>query len=178
MRLAINRSYVVEVSVTDVLGGSKTVTENLPTAAATCNIREGGAGIGIGKYAEADRLLDVAWNAIVQGDMTVDGALHATADMAQFATFSKLYADPTFYTSANYLPYGTRAVWELKPSAVLGLPSGTLSMQQTAAVLTVVPGPSLDDGLPIQLAITYYGMYLRRTAVANDWEAWHTVVGF
>lgn len=75
---AVDRSYVLELSVTDTLGGSRTVEETISTSAVTVNVRDGGKGMGVGKYAESDGLLDVAWSQRVQGNLTVTGG--ATVD--------------------------------------------------------------------------------------------------
>ncbi|MEA5143342.1 MAG: DUF859 family phage minor structural protein, partial [Oscillibacter sp.] len=70
--LEVNRSYTVEVSATDTLGGSAAVTENIATAAVTVNIREGRKGIGVGKYAESDAL-EVALPAAFLAALQVGG---------------------------------------------------------------------------------------------------------
>ena len=64
---ALNQSYTVELRAVDRLGSARTVSIAVPTATAALHIREGGRGAAFGKYAEADNLLDVAWDLHVGG---------------------------------------------------------------------------------------------------------------
>lgn len=69
---AVGQSYVVELSAVDALGGTRTVSISVPTAAAAFHLREGGQGAAFGKYAEEDDLLDVAWAARVRKALRLD----------------------------------------------------------------------------------------------------------
>lgn len=109
--LALNRSYVAEVSVTDVLGGVRTVAENISTAAVAVNVREGGKGMGVGKYAESDELLDVAWDACFHGKASVLGDLFAGGKKVQktlmggdFAGDMNTIREPGFYWCVQSCP--------------------------------------------------------------------------
>lgn len=105
--VAVNRSYVLELSVTDTLGGSRTVAENISTSAVTVNVRDGGKGIGIGKYAESDGLLDVAWGAVFGGSITVAGTVYGHLanqwdwNYIQSGTSMNNYKEPGIYANAN-----------------------------------------------------------------------------
>jgi hypothetical protein len=56
-------------------GSSASMTQQLKAAARPMNIKSNGKGIGLGKMAETDNLLDVGWNERVRGNLQVDGAL-------------------------------------------------------------------------------------------------------
>lgn len=70
----ISQTYMAKISATDSLGNSVTYEVTIPTARKSFHIKKGGKGAAFGKYAESDQLLDVAWDARVRGDLTVDGA--------------------------------------------------------------------------------------------------------
>lgn len=57
------KSYEVEVTVSDCLGEAKTVAYMVPTAEVALHLRPGGKGVAIGKYSEKKRL-SVRWTRI------------------------------------------------------------------------------------------------------------------
>jgi hypothetical protein len=57
-------------------GYSASMTHQLKAAARPMNIKSNGKGIGLGKMAEADNLLDVGWDERVRGNLQVDGAIN------------------------------------------------------------------------------------------------------
>lgn len=63
-----DKSFDVRVTITDNFG-STTKQTKVPTAYATIDIKRGGKGIGIGKYAEEDNLLDVGMNTRINGEI-------------------------------------------------------------------------------------------------------------
>lgn len=63
-----DKSFDVRVTITDRFG-STTKQTKVPTAYATIDIKRGGKGIGIGKYAEKDNLLDVGMNTRINGEI-------------------------------------------------------------------------------------------------------------
>jgi len=77
--LTVNRSYVLEATVTDTLGGSKTMTESIPTSAVTVNFRDGGKGVAVGKYSEK-----AAFECALPAEFT-DGVKIGDALVADFA---------------------------------------------------------------------------------------------
>lgn len=68
------KSYEAEITVTDSIGGTKTVSVVIPTAEVAFHLRDGGKGAAFGKYAESDAL-ECAWDAAFDGDVSVAGAL-------------------------------------------------------------------------------------------------------
>jgi hypothetical protein len=57
-------------------GYSASMTQQLKAAARPMNIKSNGKGIGLGKMAETDNLLDVGWDERVRGNLQVDGAIN------------------------------------------------------------------------------------------------------
>ena len=54
-------SYVVQIGVVDDIGEAPDALEfSIPTEAVAMHIRKGGKGVGVGKYAENDNVLDIA----------------------------------------------------------------------------------------------------------------------
>lgn len=173
--LAVNRSYVLEVTTTDLLGGSSTDSDNIATSSVAMNLRKGGKGIAVGKYAERDQLLDVAWDTRIEGDLTVDGAIRGTADMAQKAltadaavimrsvdTRSVNYAPTTYITGTGM---GVRS--EFKYAYVIGVPTGTY-----VQLVTFIPWSDAGGGLPSQMAIGNGHIYFRTADSTTAWGSW------
>ena len=70
--LLVDRSYTVQIQAIDDLGEEAITTVSIPTDAVFMHKRAGGKGLGVGKYAESDGLMDVAWSARVRKGFTVD----------------------------------------------------------------------------------------------------------
>lgn len=67
-----SQSYTATATIRDYLGKSATVTYEIPTDTRLININEDKNSIGIGKFAEEDNTLDVAWNLRLREGMSVD----------------------------------------------------------------------------------------------------------
>lgn len=65
--LSDTTTYIVRVSALDTLGGTASVEVTIPTAAVAFHIREGGDGIGLGKYGETAVAVDSAWDIQMNG---------------------------------------------------------------------------------------------------------------
>ena len=70
---------------------------NLPTIAVTMDFYKDGNGIAMGKVAEQDDLLDVAWNERVRKNLTVDGTL----TVAGKTLLNLIYPVGSIYMSVN-----------------------------------------------------------------------------
>ena len=120
---ALGQSYVVELSAVDALGGERTVSISVPTAAAALHLREGGQGAAFGKYSEENDLLDVAWNSRVRKNLTVDGAV-SVGNIANL--LNQLTSRPnnrellTDFNSGYGLTPGLWAVWNESGTAANG----------------------------------------------------------
>lgn len=67
--ISISSSYTVQFTITDAVGNSVTVSRTIQVAAVPFNIKPNGLGMGIGKYAETDDTLEIAWKADFKGDV-------------------------------------------------------------------------------------------------------------
>lgn len=72
---AVASTYLIRFTIKDAYGATKTMTASLKSAARPLNIKSNGKGVGIGKMAETDNLLDVQWSERVRQNLTVDGTL-------------------------------------------------------------------------------------------------------
>ena len=71
---AVGTTYTITATIKDTAYSSTaTKSETLKAASRPMNIKSNGKGIGIGKMAETDNLLDVAWNERVRGNLSADG---------------------------------------------------------------------------------------------------------
>lgn len=64
---AVTTTYVAKIVAKDSLGNTAAYEATIPTDSVAFHIRDGGRGAAFGKYAEADNLLDVAWDLHVGG---------------------------------------------------------------------------------------------------------------
>jgi len=71
---AVGTTYTITATIKDTAySATATKSGTLKAASRPMNIKSNGKGIGIGKMAETDNLLDVSWNERVRGNSTVDG---------------------------------------------------------------------------------------------------------
>ena len=66
---AVANTYMIRFTITDAYGATNTITVPLKAAERPMNIKLNGKGIGIGKMAETDNLLDCAWNIKTHGSI-------------------------------------------------------------------------------------------------------------
>lgn len=71
---ATGTTYTITATIKDTAySATATKSGTLKAASRPMNIKSNGKGIGIGKMAESDNLLDVAWNERVRGNLSTDG---------------------------------------------------------------------------------------------------------
>ena len=70
--LSTDYQYDVLLEVSDYFGAKSSAVVVLPSGAVIADIKANGKGLGIGKTAELDDTVDVAWDAKFQGDMLRD----------------------------------------------------------------------------------------------------------
>lgn len=71
---ATGNTHTITATIKDTAyGSSSSMSQPLKAAARPMNIKANGRGVGFGKMAETDNLLDVQWNERVRGDLQVDG---------------------------------------------------------------------------------------------------------
>ena len=93
---SIESTYQLDIRAIDLLGNTKSILFTISTAATTLHLREGGKAVGVGKYAEQDEILDVAWNALIRKNLTVRGALQFASE-AKGALFDHTGVSATEY---------------------------------------------------------------------------------
>ena len=59
---SLENSYPIKIEVSDLLGGYDSYTASLPTADAILSVTSTGKGVAIGKYAEKDGVLEIAYD--------------------------------------------------------------------------------------------------------------------
>ena len=79
--LDVTQSYVVELCATDTVGESVTLAMAIPTEQVTFHLRNGGTGAAFGKYAEEERVLEIApdWTLRLHGNLDDTVTLADTA---------------------------------------------------------------------------------------------------
>ena len=67
-------SYDLELSAVDALGSVRAVEYAIPTAAVAVHLAQGGTAVGVGKYAEHDKAVDIApdWDVWFRGKRLLD----------------------------------------------------------------------------------------------------------
>lgn len=67
-------SYELELSAVDALGSVRAVEYAIPTAAVAVYLAQGGTAVGVGKYAEHDKAVDIApdWDVWFRGKRLLD----------------------------------------------------------------------------------------------------------
>jgi hypothetical protein len=165
---ATGTTYTITATIKDTAYNSTaSMSQPLKAAARPMNIKANGKGIGFGKMAETDNLLDVQWNERVRGNLQVDGTITANG-----VTVSK-----DTYVLGGSRDNITDENW------IAGAPSfiGTYSQNDTwYNTLSLRHRNGQSDG-------TSYGMQLRSHLVAEDnlswrqqvndeWKRWKTIL--
>lgn len=106
-------AYTVQVRCIDKLGNSTVLEFDIPTQTITFHLREGGDGVGIGKYCEHSDAFEVAYDSdfekdiTVHGDLTVEGDLD-TATLGKIANAVKAtLLDAVYPVGALYMSTGS-----------------------------------------------------------------------
>ena len=93
--LSIGSSYIVSATITDALGRSVgPITVSISSAKRIMNIKANKNGMGIGKFAEEDNVLDIAWDVKARRGLTIMGDA-----VPVIATPPNLPSGVTWYTA-------------------------------------------------------------------------------
>ena len=93
--LSIGASYTVTATITDALGRSiGPITVSISSAKRIMNIKANKNGMGIGKFAEEDNVLDIAWDVKARRGLTIMGD-----PVPVIATPPNLPSGVTWYTA-------------------------------------------------------------------------------
>ena len=154
--IATDASYTVELILTDDLGSSNKATM-LSTTPTVLDLFRGGTGIAFGKVAEAENLLDVAWNLRLHGSLDLGGDVVEMYEPSTGETEATAFAKLTDLYST--MPErAARRVWVANNWGVVrGLPGG-----QTAVELIKSGG-----GYGMMVADQYWATAPQLIAVCN-----------
>jgi hypothetical protein len=165
---ATGNTHTITATIKDTAyGSSASMSQTLKAAARPMNIKANGKGVGFGKMAETDNLLDVGWDERVRGNLQVDGTITTNG-----VTVSK-----DTYVLGGSRDNITDENW------IAGAPSfiGTYSQNDTwYNTLSLRHRNGQSDG-------SSYGMQLRshltaednlswRQQVNNEWKKWKTIL--
>lgn len=134
---------------------SGSMSQPLKAAARPMNIKTNGKGIGFGKMAETDNLLDVQWNERVRGNLQVDGTVNGVT-----------------VSQDNYMIGGSRDNIT-DENWITGAPSfiGTYSQNdQWYSTISLRHRNGRSDGVN-------YGMQLRSILTQHDNLSWRQHIG-
>lgn len=162
-------SRKLTVLAEDGTGTQSTISIDVSTINVPVNINFDINGIRIGGVAEDAEMFRVSWQA--KFDKTIDGTASnaLTADAATIMqstdTRNANYAPNDYITSTGM---GVRS--EFKYSYVIGVPTGTY-----VQLITFVPWPNSDGGLPSQVAIGNGYIYFRSATSTTAWGSWRAL---
>ena len=100
--VSTDNSFDVTATITDSYTNvSKSVV--LPTVSVTLDFYKDGTGIAMGKVAEHPKTLDIAWDAKIDGDVTITGDLRVQGETLQtnWSTLAAVYPVGSIYMSVN-----------------------------------------------------------------------------
>ena len=85
--LQTNKTYYIEFTATDTLGGTTTLTVQVQTAAYSIHVKNGGLGVAFGKTSEIDGAVEInpSWNLYYKGVAVVPVVYNSTAPSNPFA---------------------------------------------------------------------------------------------
>ena len=151
-------THTITATIKDTAyGSSASMSQPLKAAARPMNIKANGKGVGFGKMAETDNLLDVQWNGRIRGQLQVDGIVSA---------------DGVFIGKDTYV-YGGSQDNIADENWVVGAPSFVGTYHQGGVwynTLSVRHRNGQSDGVN-------YGMQLRCHLTSHDNLSWRQHIG-
>lgn len=108
----------------------------LPTVAVTMDFHHSGKGIAMGKVAESENLLDVAWNTKIGGSINVTGGIKTASSLEAAGSIK---ADTTFEVASRY--FGSATV--RRTDAAQG---ASIKFANTSGVLGYIGMTATPDG--------------------------------
>lgn len=69
----LDKSYTFTAVLTDAAGRAYTLTAFVPSGEVFMDFKAGGSGLGIGMRSETAEQLDIGWNTVIHGNLTVTG---------------------------------------------------------------------------------------------------------
>ena len=87
-------AYTVQVRCRDLIGNSSTLEFDIPTEDVNLHLREGGKGIGMGKYCTRDNEVQVAYKVVLEDEIDL-------SDLTKTSILDIFYPIGTIYTSTD-----------------------------------------------------------------------------
>lgn len=119
-------AYTVEIGVLDKVGQESSVSFTIPEGAVTVHLKRGGKALGIGRYADDDNTVGVAWKTLFYGGFTGTSLLPEADDVFAFAESCPNGVTPflanrgtTNKPTAGYFAYAPGIVFKINDTFAL-----------------------------------------------------------
>lgn len=173
----VDSSYEFKLVVTDVVGNTSEANANIATSKVTVHFREGGDGLGIGKYAESDAL-EIAFPIILYNNGTpdpLDDHINTLID-STVRNMTKLITESGQVTTSE----GKAWYYKLSDGSIIQFGYGSYSTTITNAYGSAfIERKSITFPVPFAEECYYYNVNARWGTGAN-WTTianWSTTVG-
>lgn len=115
---AVTDSYEIEIGVLDTMGGASSVVYTIPEGTVTFHMKKGGKAIGVGKYADDDNTVAVAWKTVFDSGFLGTALLtQVEGDVLAFA--AECPVGVTFFlTSTKSTNLPTQGYYDYSPGVV------------------------------------------------------------
>ena len=114
---AVTDSYEIEIGVLDTMGGASSVFYTIPEGTVTFHLKKGGKAVGIGKYADEDNTVAVAWKTLFDSGFLGTALLTQAADVLSFAEACAVGVTP-FLTTNTTTNIPTQGYYDHSPGVV------------------------------------------------------------
>lgn len=169
---SVGTTYTITATIKDTAySATATKSGTLKAASRPMNIKSNGKGIGIGKMAESDNLLDVSWNERVRGNLSTDGNFTATGTINE-VTINK----GNYVTGGSVTELGSHNSVATRPTFL-----GSYTIDNTwYNTISVRHRNGQSDGtgygMQIIAPLTGYGSLQWRQNVNNAWGDFSTIL--
>lgn len=162
-------THTITATIKDTAyGASASMSQPLKAAARPMNIKANGKGVGFGKMAETDNLLDIQWNERVRGQLQVDGIVSADGvfigkDTYVYGGSQDNITDENWVTSTPSFigTYHQGGVWY-----------NTLSLRHRNG-----QSDGVNYGMQLRCHLTQHdNLSWRQHIGANNWGGWKTLL--
>lgn len=114
---AVTDSYEIEIGVLDTMGGASSVVYTIPEGTVTFHLKKGGKAVGVGKYADEDNTVAVAWKTLFDSGFLGTALLTQAADVFSFAEACAVGVTP-FLTTNTTTNIPTQGYYDHSPGVV------------------------------------------------------------
>lgn len=114
---AVTDSYEIEIGVLDTMGGASSVLYTIPEGTVTFHLKKGGKAIGMGRYADDDNSVAIAWKTVFDSGFLGAALLTQAADVLSFAESCAVGVTP-FLTTNTTTNIPTQGYYDHSPGVV------------------------------------------------------------